>query len=155
MEFNRLNCAGVVLVALALNALTKLSAQSPAPVPARVIEVVQIERQPWYEADDKAVAREIASPRNSRARQMSIADIIIPAGVAVKPHYHKVIEEIYYVTGGQGVMIIDGVEQKIGVGDAVVIRPGERHSVRNDSKAELRLIVTCTPAWTPDCLIFN
>jgi mannose-6-phosphate isomerase-like protein (cupin superfamily) len=145
MEFNRLNCAGVVLVALALNALTKLSAQSPAPVPARVIEVVQIERQPWYEADDKAVAREIASPRNSRARQMSIADIIIPAGVAVKPHYHKVIEEIYYVTGGQGVMIID----------AVVIRPGERHSVRNDSKAELRLIVTCTPAWTPDCLIFN
>ena len=73
----------------------------------------------------------------------------------MKPHYHKVIEEIYYVTGGEGVMIIDGVEQKIVVGDAVVIRPGERHSVRNESPAALRMIVTCTPAWTPDCLIFN
>ncbi len=123
--------------------------------PSPGIQVVQIEKQPWYEADDKAVAREIASPRNSRAQTLSIADIIIPAGVAVKPHYHKVIEEIYYVTAGSGIMTLDGRETRIGVGDAVVIRPGERHSVRNDTAAELRLIVTCTPPWTPDCLIFD
>jgi mannose-6-phosphate isomerase-like protein (cupin superfamily) len=123
--------------------------------PSPGIQVVQIAKQPWYEADDKAVAREIASPRNSRAQTLSIADIIIPAGVAVKPHYHKVIEEIYYVTAGSGIMTLDGRETRIGVGDAVVIRPGERHSVRNDTAAELRLIVTCTPPWTPDCLVFD
>lgn len=119
------------------------------------LEVIQVEKQPWYTAEDKAVAREIASPRNSRARQLSIADIIIPAGVAVRPHYHEVIEEIYYVTGGSGLMTVDGRSRRIGVGDAVVIRPGERHSVHNDTGAELRLIVTCTPPWTPDCLKFD
>jgi mannose-6-phosphate isomerase-like protein (cupin superfamily) len=66
-----------------------------------------------------------------------------------------VIEEIYFVTAGEGIMTINGVDRKIETGDAVVIRPGERHSVRNPTAAELRLIVTCTPAWTPDCLIFD
>jgi mannose-6-phosphate isomerase-like protein (cupin superfamily) len=123
-------------------------------VPSK-IEVVTLEQQPWYTAEDRAVAREVVSPRNSRARQMSIADIIIPAGVTVKEHYHKVIEEVYFVTGGEGIMRINGVDQLITKGQAVVIRPGERHSIRNATGADLHLLVTCTPAWTPDCLIFD
>ena len=119
------------------------------------IEVVKLEEQTWYEADDKAVAREIASPRNSRAEKLSIADIIIPAGVKVKPHYHKEIEEIYFVSGGSGIMWLDGKEKKVVKGDAIVIKPGERHSIHNNTEEELRLIVTCTPPWTPDCLIFD
>lgn len=119
------------------------------------IEVVKLEEQTWYEAEDRAVAREIASPRNSRAQELSIADIIIPAGVAVRPHYHAVIEEIYFISEGTGIMFIDGQEKRVVKGDAIVIRPGERHSIRNDTDEELRLIVTCTPAWTPDCLIFD
>lgn len=119
------------------------------------IQVVKLDDQPWYEADDKAVAREIASPRNSRAERLSIADIIIPAGVKVKPHYHEVIEEIYFVSGGSGIMWLDGKEKKVVKGDAIVIKPGERHSIHNNTDEELRLIVTCTPDWTPDCLIFD
>jgi mannose-6-phosphate isomerase-like protein (cupin superfamily) len=130
------------------------SADTPAPTPAGVA-VVHLDDQPWYTADDHAVAREIVSLRNSRARQVSIADIRIPPGVAVRTHHHKVIEEIYFVTGGSGIMTINGAERRIGVGDAVVIRPGERHSVRNDTKEDLRMIVTCTPPWTPDCLLFD
>ena len=128
---------------------------TPPDSPAPKIEVVTLEQQPWYTAEDRAVAREVVSPRNSRARQVSIADIIIPAGVTVKEHYHKVIEEIYFVTGGEGIMRIDGVEQLVTKGQAVVIRPGERHSIRNATTADLHLLVTCTPAWTPDCLIFD
>jgi mannose-6-phosphate isomerase-like protein (cupin superfamily) len=125
---------------------------SSAPAP---IEVVPLEAQPWYEAEDRAVARELASPRNSRARQLSIADIRIPAGVAVKPHYHEVIEEIYHVTAGTGTMTIDGREARVGPGDTIVILPGERHSVRADADIDLRMLVTCTPPWTPDCLKFD
>jgi mannose-6-phosphate isomerase-like protein (cupin superfamily) len=36
-----------------------------------------------------------------------------------------------------------------------VIRPGARHSGRNNTAAELRLIVTRTPPWTPDCPIYD
>ena len=119
------------------------------------IEVVKLEEQTWYTADDKAVAREIASPRNSRAEKLSIADIIIPAGVKVKTHYHKVMEEVYFVSEGSGIMWVDGKEKKVVKGDAVVIKAGERHNIHNNTDEELRLIVTCTPPWTPDALIFD
>jgi mannose-6-phosphate isomerase-like protein (cupin superfamily) len=119
------------------------------------LEVVSLDKQPWYTAEDRATAREIISPRNSRAQQVSIADIIIPAGVDVKPHYHRVIEEIYHIASGTGVVTVEGKEAVMRAGDTVVIRPGERHSIRNESTEELRMVVTCTPPWTPDCLVFD
>jgi mannose-6-phosphate isomerase-like protein (cupin superfamily) len=144
-----------VLITCGLIATLTAMSHESAPSAAPALEVIPLEKQPWYEAEDRARAREMASPRNSRARQLSIADIIIPAGVAVKPHYHKVIEEVYHITAGSGVMVIDGREALVGPGDTVVILPGERHSVRADVGADLRMIVTCTPPWTPDCLIFD
>ena len=119
------------------------------------IEVVSLEAQSWYEADDRAVARELVSPRNSRAQRVSIADIIIPVGVTVKPHYHREIEEIYHIVGGSGVMLLNGQEQAVSKGDTVVVLPNERHGIRNDAEVELRMLVTCTPPWTPDCMIFD
>jgi mannose-6-phosphate isomerase-like protein (cupin superfamily) len=119
------------------------------------IQVVNIEKQAWMTADDHAVARQIVSPSNSRARNVSIADIIVPPGVTIRKHHHKVIEEIYYITAGEGIMWLNGATKKVGVGDAIVIRPGDIHSIRNPTTRDLRMIVTCTPAWTPDCLIFD
>jgi mannose-6-phosphate isomerase-like protein (cupin superfamily) len=130
------------------------ASKSPAPGSGG-IDIVHLDDQPWSTASDNAIARQIASPNNSRARQISIADIRVPPGVAIKRHYHNVIEEIYYITAGTGIVTVDGQERTVGVGDAVVIRPGQRHAIRNDSKSELRLIVTCSPPWTPDCVILD
>ncbi len=152
MPYRRILLPCLLVAALPAYTLMSESSSTPPPTP---LEVIQVSTQPWYEAEDRAVAREIASPRNSRARQLSIADIIIPAGVSVKPHYHEVIEEIYYVVAGSGVMTVEDRTRRIGPGDAVVILPGERHSVANDTDSELRLIVTCTPPWTPESLKFD
>ena len=118
-------------------------------------EVVHLGDQPWYTAEDLAEAREIASPRNSRARNLSIADIRIPTGVAVRAHRHEVVEEIYHVVAGTGRMTVAGSTRDVGPGDTVVILPGERHGIQNLGTTELRLVVTCTPPWTPECLVFD
>ena len=119
------------------------------------IEVISIEKQPWYEAEDKAVAREFASPRNSRAELISVADIIIPGGVKVVPHKHA-WEEIYMVTAGKGLMMLEGKTVEVVAGDSVVILPNEWHTIENaDPKEELRLTVVCAPAWRPDGLVFD
>lgn len=68
-----------------------------------VLQVITLDEQPWYEAEDRAIAREIASPRNSKLRSMSIAEIKIPAGVTIVPHHH-VMEEVYYIVEGEGIM---------------------------------------------------
>lgn len=121
---------------------------------AAEVEVVALEAQPWYEAEDRAVARELVSPRNSSVTGLSIADIVVPAGVEVKPHHHM-MEEVYHVLGGEGVMMVEDQTRRIGPGDTVVIQPHEWHSVRNDGESELRLFVTCAPAWAPENLIFT
>lgn len=65
-----------------------------SPLPGEV-EVVSVEQQSWYEAEDKAVTREFASPRNSRAQHISIADISIQDDVKVMKHKHAG-EDIYH-----------------------------------------------------------
>src|SRR4051812_21262943 len=73
------------------------------------IEVVKLDQQPWYVAEDRAEAREFASPRNSRAQKMSIADIKVPPGVEIIEHHHLVMEEIYTVQSGSGIIAINGI----------------------------------------------
>ena len=42
---------------------------------------------------------------------------------------------------------VDGVTRSVGPGDAVIIRPGQRHKVWNDGAGDLVLIVSCAPAY--------
>jgi mannose-6-phosphate isomerase-like protein (cupin superfamily) len=124
-----------------------------APGPSR-IDLVRVETQAWYEASDRAVAREIASPRNSGLKGLSIADIKVPAGVEVKPHHHH-WEEVYFVTAGKGRMRVGDLVQDIEPGDAVIIPPDVWHSVASLDGEELRLIVTCAPSWQADGLEYE
>jgi mannose-6-phosphate isomerase-like protein (cupin superfamily) len=118
------------------------------------IEVIAIDDQPWYVAEDRAVARELISPRNSSAARMSIAEIIVPEGVIVTPHHH-VMEEVYHIVEGEGLVMIEDEVTRVRAGDSVVIAPHQWHNIRNDGEAEIRMLVTCVPAWAPEHLIFD
>ncbi len=54
------------------------------------MEIVRLADQPAHVAPDRAIARQIAAPGNSRLRSHSIAHITIPAGASVTPHVHRV-----------------------------------------------------------------
>lgn len=126
------------------------------PEPKQKLDIVRLEDQEWYTAEDRAVAREIASPRNSRLTRLSIADIKIPPGVSVEEHYHKEIEEVYFVVSGEGLMTVDGVQSVLKAGESITIMPNEWHKIENLSKTEtLRLHVTCSPPWSPERLYFE
>ena len=57
----------------------------------------------------------------SPINQCSLAEEILPPGASGVPHHHEVIEEIYYVIEGKGVMKIDDEEREVGEGDAIYI----------------------------------
>lgn len=65
-----------------------------------------------------------------------------------REHYHNVLEEIYFVLKGEGVMVLDGERVNISQGDAVVIRPGVRHHSEGDIEV---LIICCPPYEDGDC----
>ncbi len=65
-----------------------------------------------------------------------------------RDHYHKVLEEVYFVLKGEGGMVLDGERIPIREGDAVVIRPGVRHH----SQGEIEVLIICCPPFEDgDC----
>lgn len=130
------------------------SAHNHAHPHAQGPEIVKLSEQPWYEAADKAVARELISPRNSSAQAMSIAEIKIPPGVVIIPHHH-VMEEVYHIVSGSGVMMVEDETTRVVPGDSVLVPPHAWHNITNDTDEDLVLIVTCAPAWAPDLLQFD
>ncbi|MEM6708654.1 MAG: cupin domain-containing protein [Pseudomonadota bacterium] len=121
---------------------------------ARAPEIISLDDQPWYEAEDRAVARELISPRNSSTETLSIAEIVVPPGVTVRPHQHH-MEEIYHVLDGQGVVMVEDQSQTIKRGDTVLIPANSWHNIVNEGDVDLRLHVTCVPAWAPEHLVFE
>jgi mannose-6-phosphate isomerase-like protein (cupin superfamily) len=136
-------------------ASAEFKAKGPAPAHAGPIEVVPLAAQPWYTAPDRAVARQLFSPSNSRCTSMSLAEIVIPAGVAVREHFHKQREEIYHIVAGHGLMTLNGNTTEVGPGDTVVVHIGERHKILAHAGADLEMLVASVPAWSEADLNFT
>jgi mannose-6-phosphate isomerase-like protein (cupin superfamily) len=102
---------------------------------------------PEFVAQDKAIAREILSPRKSLVRNQSLAEITVRPGISILEHYHKAAEELYYILKGEGQMFIEGEERTVGVGDAIVILPGQRHKITNRGEVDLVMLVTSAPSY--------
>ena len=119
------------------------------------MNIVNISNCKPYVAEDKSVATEFVGPRNCNLRNFSVASITIPAGVTVKKHYHILSEETYQIIKGSGIMHLDGEERLISAGQAVAIKPGQWHSICNDTNLDLVMCVTCSPPWTMEDQIFE
>ena len=65
------------------------------------------------------------------------------------------MEEVYHVLAGEGVVMVEDRKQRVRPGDTVLIPPHAWHNIVNDGDAELRLHVTCVPAWAPEHLRFE
>jgi mannose-6-phosphate isomerase-like protein (cupin superfamily) len=114
------------------------------------MEIIQRDSVPAFVTPDGSIIRELAASRNSSARKQSLAEATIPVGNSVTEHYHKVLEEFYYILSGTGLMKIDGEEQQVNPGDTVVILPGMRHKITNNGDVPLVLLACCSPEWTPE-----
>jgi mannose-6-phosphate isomerase-like protein (cupin superfamily) len=66
-------------------------------------------------------------------------------GQSQKPHTHGDQDKIYYVLEGHGRIHLDGADEPVGPGEAVVARAGAMHGVVNDGAEPLVLLVVVTP----------
>jgi mannose-6-phosphate isomerase-like protein (cupin superfamily) len=105
--------------------------------------------QPFVTLDGSEI-REWAGRVSMPAQNPSLAEATIPVGGPTTEHFHRLSEELYLVSGGDGRLIIDGEEQIIGVGDCALIPPGARHKVFNIGLAPLRLVCACSPAYSDE-----
>jgi len=67
-------------------------------------------------------------------------------GEEIGEEVHKTVDQFFRFEKGVGVVLIDGVKQKVADGDAVIVPAGAKHNVTNTSeKAELKLYTIYSP----------
>jgi mannose-6-phosphate isomerase-like protein (cupin superfamily) len=105
--------------------------------------------EPFITKDGSEI-REWAGPVSAPARNQSLAEATIPVGGATTAHYHRVTEELYLVTSGRGLLVIDGEERSIERGDCALIQPGAVHKLFNVGDEPLRIVCACAPAYSDE-----
>ncbi len=79
--------------------------------------------------------------------QCSLAEETLPPGKTVTPHTHEVLEEIYYILSGAGVMTIGAESREVSAGDAIYIPKHHRHTLTNTSDEDMKILLVCGPAF--------
>jgi mannose-6-phosphate isomerase-like protein (cupin superfamily) len=114
------------------------------------MDVKNLATVPAFVTKDGSEIRELLAHRNSAIREQSLAEARLAPGASTQEHYHVKTEEIYYITHGMGRIRIDGEARAVAVGDAIAIRPGQRHKLWNTGTEVLRLLCCCAPGYEHD-----
>lgn len=99
---------------------------------------------------DGSIIRELMHPLVHGNRAQSLAEATVPAGSTTLLHLHRVTEEIYHFTAGQGRMTLGAETMEVGPGDTVCIPPGTAHRVANTGAEPLRILCCSSPAYAHD-----
>ncbi|UCV05544.1 cupin domain-containing protein [Dechloromonas denitrificans] len=109
-----------------------------------------LKNAPPYITKDGSEIRELLHPALHPVRHQSLAEAVVPPGVATVLHRHLATEEIYHVTSGNGTMTLGAEQFGIEVGDSIVIPPGTPHRVENLGHDSLHILCCCAPAYSHD-----
>ena len=103
---------------------------------------------------DGSIIRELLGPATVPAEHQSLAEATLPAGRSTERHYHRIAEEIYLITAGEGRMELNGDVAAVRPGDAILIPPGAWHQITAVGEDDLRLLCCCAPPYSHDDTYF-
>lgn len=103
-----------------------------------------------YTTLDGSHIRELVRPEREGSENLSLARATIEPGASTLRHRHGETEEIYYVLRGDGALEIGGVVERVGAGDARLIRPGVEHRISAVGPEPLVILCACSPPYTHD-----
>jgi mannose-6-phosphate isomerase-like protein (cupin superfamily) len=92
--------------------------------------------------------------QSGSAQTHSLAQVTCPPGKRSAEHHHLTAEETYYLLSGEARMVVDGVSFDLHAGQALLIKPGERHQLFNESEQWLEFLVICAPPWVADDSVY-
>lgn len=75
--------------------------------------------------------------------------ILLKPGESLGGHYHREVEETFYVLEGRGTFVVNGEELAARAGEAYRMEPADRHDIRNDSGEAMKLVFIKCP-YLPD-----
>lgn len=101
-----------------------------------------------YITQDGSHIREIMHPAIHASKKQSLAEATLPPGESTRLHKHRLSEELYFVTNGEGIMQLGNEQLNIKPGDCICIAPGTPHSLHNTGSDPLTILCCCSPAYS-------
>jgi mannose-6-phosphate isomerase-like protein (cupin superfamily) len=83
-------------------------------------------------------------------QHLSVIDEEMPPQTCEKFHFHEKSQQVFYIREGVATFSIEEDLVKAKVGQAVVILPGQRHRICNESEMVLKFLVISQPATSGD-----
>lgn len=103
-----------------------------------------------YRTKDDSEIRELMLPKYHGNQNQSLAEAIVNPGLTTHKHLHKLSEELYHITQGQGMMFLDDEQFEVSVGDTLCIKPGTPHHIKNTGTTPLHILCMCSPPYSHD-----
>ena len=104
------------------------------------------EKSPHYRRPGGIASYLLASPRTSNSRFLTTTLVEIQPGGEQRVHQHNP-EQVYYVLGGRGLIIVADEKAEVGPGDCIFIPSGALHGLKNNGKELLRYFSAAAPAF--------
>jgi mannose-6-phosphate isomerase-like protein (cupin superfamily) len=99
---------------------------------------------------DGSEIRELMHPGVHGNAAQSLAEATIPPGGRTRLHCHRLTEEIYHFTQGEGRMTLGSEKLAVHAGDTICIPPGTPHCVENTGDVAMRILCACSPAYADE-----
>jgi mannose-6-phosphate isomerase-like protein (cupin superfamily) len=102
------------------------------------------------------IVYKILDTENSELKSVEIAMCIFSPREVANLHYHKKMEEIYFILEGEGEIEIDGKWHTVKPEDSIAIPIGKKHRMKNTSNDKaLKFLSINSPSWQISDMILN
>ena len=110
----------------------------------RIIDESEIEEKEY-------LTRWLFGPWNSQSQNLDFGIAFFQPNQSVKRHFHKLVEEIFYVIEGEIVLLTENEEFFVlRQGMAAYIPPKQVHALQNRSNSVTKFIVVKSPSLPND-----
>lgn len=103
---------------------------------------------PAYITKDGSEIRELMHPSLHGNRRQSLAEATVAPGTRTQLHRHALVEELYHVSAGSGIMTLGDTRFAVAAGDTVLIVPGTPHCIEATGVEPLRILCCCSPPYS-------
>jgi mannose-6-phosphate isomerase-like protein (cupin superfamily) len=105
---------------------------------------------------DGARIYELMNADERKNLDVALALGFLPAGRKAIPHYHRISEELYYVTDGRGKVKVGEKTFDVKKGSVLYVPVNQAHALENGSDSEeLKVLCVSSPSYTEEDFIFS
>lgn len=81
---------------------------------------------------------------------LSIKQENMPPGTTEQLHFHKNAQQYFYILKGLATFHCDGEVDTVGAGTGILIEPGCKHYIANETRNELEFLIISQPSTIND-----